>query len=49
MDRSHNSETCPDPKKGHKSEATTHNNMGGSQEVSFKRKKVPEGEKSPKK
>jgi hypothetical protein len=49
MDRAHNSETCPDPKKGHKNEATAHNHMGGSQEVSFKRKKGPEGEKAPKK
>jgi hypothetical protein len=51
MDREHNSETCPDKKKGHNSDATAHNTKGGSEEACFKRtqKKSPAGEKSPKK
>ncbi len=51
MDRSHNSITCKTPGKDHNTEATAHDNKGGSEAVSFKRlpRKSPSGEKSPKK
>jgi hypothetical protein len=40
---------APIPRRDKRARPPPHDNMGGSQETSFKRKKAPEREKSPKK